>query len=498
MRGAVKIVIYSLAERVRQLEKGIVEMSFEYSETDRCETALPPAPANCEVVLVNIDRLMPYKGNARTHSKKQIQQIAASIHRFGFNNPVLIDDAGEIIAGHGRVAAAKLLGLAAVPTLRLSHLSPAEKRAYVIADNKLAQNAGWDRETLAIELQGLINLDFDVELTGFEAPEIDLVFEDADRANAENNGPEDEIPPPHPDTCTTRLGDVWILGKHRIICGSALNDSDYVQLLGDHKAEFVFTDPPYNVRIDGHVCGKGSIHHREFAMGSGEMTKPAFTSFLATAFRQLAAHSTDGSIHEICMDWRHVEEMMAAGNQVYPELKNLCVWVKKNAGMGTFYRSRHELVFVWKSGTAAHINNFKLGQDGRYRTNVWEYAGITSLGAERLEQLAMHPTVKPVALVADAIKDCSRRNGIVLDPFLGSGTTVIAAERTGRRARGIELDRVYVDVAVKRWQDYSGKAAVLASTGRTFEDVTEERKNSGPTGDSAVEQAQFSDVQEAA
>jgi hypothetical protein len=253
---------------------------------------LPPAPANCEVVLVNIDRLMPYKGNARTHSKKQIQQIAASIRRFGFNNPVLIDDAGEIIAGHGRVAAAKLLGLAAVPTLRLSHLSPAEKRAYVIADNKLAQNAGWDRETLAIELQGLINLDFDVELTGFEAPEIDLVFEDADRANAENNGPEDEIPPPHPDTCTTRLGDVWILGKHRIICGSALNDSDYVQLLGDHKAEFVFTDPPYNVRIDGHVCGKGSIHHREFAMGSGEMTKPAFTSFLATAFRQLAAHST--------------------------------------------------------------------------------------------------------------------------------------------------------------------------------------------------------------
>ena len=281
------------------------------------------------------------------------------------------------------------------------------------------------------------------------------------------------------------------------MCGNALNDADYVRLLGDEKAEFVFTDPPYNVRIDGNVCGKGAIRHREFAMASGDMTEEAFTEFLTTAFRHLVAHSKDGSIHDICMDWRHIAEMMDAGNRVYSELKNLCVWTKKNAGMGTFYRSRHELVFVWKSGTAAHMNNFELGQHGRSRTNVWEYAGITSMGAARLEQLAMHPTVKPVALVADAIKDCSRRNGIVLDPFLGSGTTVIAAERTGRRARGIEIDPVYVDVAVRRWQDYAGKAAILAATGQTFEDVAEERAESEATS-SAGEQSQPSRIREAA
>jgi DNA modification methylase len=428
--------------------------------------------------IVPLAGLTPYKGNARTHSKAQIRQIADSIARFGFNSPVLVDDEGQIVAGHGRVAAAKQLGLSAVPARRLSHLSEAEKRAYVLADNRLAEKGGWDRETLAIELQGLIDVDFDVELTGFEVPEIDVILEDADAAQAESDGPEDDIPEPRADACITRPGDVWVLGKHRIICGNALNHGDYVRLLGEEKAEFVFTDPPYNVRIEGNVCGKGAIHHREFAMASGEMTKKAFTDFLATTFRHLVAHSTDGSIHDVCMDWRHIAEMMDAGNQAYSELKNLCVWAKKNAGMGTFYRSRHELIFVWKSGSAAHINNFKLGQHGRARTNVWEYAGVTSMGAERLAQLAMHPTVKPVGLVNDAIKDCSRRNGIVLDPFLGSGTTVIAAERSGRRARGIELEPVYVDVAVKRWQDYSGKGAILTTTGQTFEAVAEERASS--------------------
>jgi DNA modification methylase len=452
---------------------------------------------NRHTELAPLSRLKPYKGNARTHSKKQIQQIADSIARFGFNVPILTNDDDQIIAGHARAEAAKLLGLAAVPSLRLSHLSPAEQRAFVLADNKLAQNAGWDREMLAIELQGLVDLDFEVELTGFETPEIDIILEDGDGAKAEANGPEDQVPGPRPDACVTRPGDVWVLGKHRIICGSALEDADYVRLLGDDKAEFVFTDPPYNVRIDGNVCGKGAIHHREFAMASGEMSKEAFAGFLAAAFRHLAAHSTDGSIHQACMDWRHIEEMMVAGNQVYSELKNLCIWAKKNGGMGTFYRSRHELVFVWKSGTAPHINNFELGQHGRNRTNVWEYAGINSPGAGRLEQLAFHPTVKPVALVADAIRDCSKRGGIVLDPFLGSGTTVIAAERTGRRARGIELDPVYVDVAVKRWQAYTGKSATLLATHQTFEEVAERRASSGPT-DVTAEQTPSSNVQEAA
>jgi DNA modification methylase len=267
--------------------------------------------------------------------------------------------------------------------------------------------------------------------------------------------------------------------------------------LDREKAAFVFTDPPYNVPINGNVCGKGAIRHREFAMASGEMSKLGFIDFLSTTFRHLAAYSADGSIHDICMDWRHVEEMMAAGNSAYSKLKNICVWAKKNAGMGSFYRSRHELIFIWKSGTASHINNFELGQHGRSRTNVWEYPGITSSGPARLAELSMHPTVKPVALVADAIRDCSKRGGIVLDPFLGSGTTVIAAERTGRRGRGIEIEPVYVDVAIKRWQQYTGKAATLVETGQTFEEVADARARSNvvPLADS---QGQLSLLREAA
>jgi DNA modification methylase len=373
------------------------------------------------------------------------------------------------------LASFKLLKLTAVPALRLSHLSDAEKSAYILADNRLAEKAGWDKELLAIELQGLIELDFDVEITGFEMPEIDLVLEDADEAKRESSGPEDKVPDPLPSFTVSALGDMWIMGSHRLFCGDARDNSAYQNLLGGDKAEFVFTDPPYNVAIDGHVCGKGAIRHRDFAMASGEMSAEAFTGFLADVFRQLIAHTTDGSIHDVCMDWRHVAEMLAAGNQVYTELKNLCVWTKTNAGMGTFYRSQHELIFIWKSGVGSHVNNFELGQHGRSRTNVWEYAGVNTMRPGRLAELAMHPTVKPVALVADAIKDCSRRGGIVLDPFCGSGTILIAAERTGRKARAIEIDAAYVDVAVRRWQTFTGKSATLAGTERSFEEVAEER-----------------------
>jgi DNA modification methylase len=422
-----------------------------------------------------VRELRSYPNNARTHSKRQIRQIANSIKNFGFCNPVLIDDAKQIIAGHGRVEAAKLLGIDAVPTCRLSHLSEADKRAYILADNKLAEKAGWDKELLAIELQGLIDLDVEIELTGFEMPEIDLILEDAREANGASSGPEDHVPQYPSGPVVTQAGDLWVLGTHRLLCADARDPAAYENLLEGAKAEFVFTDPPYNVAIDGNVCGLGRIRHRDFAMGCGEMSEVEFTTFLQTVFDRLAENTVDGSIHQICMDWRHMGEMLAAGRKVYSELKNLCVWNKSNAGMGTFYRSKHELVFVWKSGTAPHINNFELGQHGRNRTNVWDYAGITSMRAGRLEELAMHPTVKPVALVADAIKDCSRRGGLVLDPFCGSGTILIAAERTGRKARALEIDPAYVDVGVRRWQTYTGKAAVLAASGETFETIEEQR-----------------------
>jgi DNA modification methylase len=419
--------------------------------------------------------LRPHPNNARTHSRKQIRQIARSIEKFGFCNPILVDDAKQIIAGHGRVEAAKLLGIDAVPTCQLSHLSEADKRAYVLADNKLAEKAGWDGELLAIELQGLIELDVDMELTGFETAEIDLILEEARETRGEPSGPEDTPPEISIGPAVSQIGDLWLLGSHRLLCGDARDQAAYGQLLAGAKAEFVFTDPPYNVAIDGHVCGLGRVHHRDFAMGCGEMSEAEFTVFLKTVFGLLVENTVDGSIHQICMDWRHMEEMLGAGCQVYSELKNLCVWNKTNAGMGSFYRSKHELVFVWKSGSAAHLNNFELGQHGRHRSNVWDYAGVNTMRAGRLEELAMHPTVKPVALVADAIKDCSRRGGLVLDPFGGSGTILIAAERTGRKARALEIDPNYVDVAVRRWQAYTGKSAVLAGSGDTFE-TTQDRR----------------------
>lgn len=428
-----------------------------------------------------IDALRPYRGNARTHSRQQIKQIANSIERFGFTNPVLISDDNQILAGHGRVEAAKLLGLKEVPTRRLSHLSAAERRAYILADNKLASNAGWDRDLLAIELQALIEIDFDVELTGFSGAEIDICLEEARERSVENEGaPEDELPAETNTPVVSRPGDVWVLNRHRLICGDARQPAVYESLLRGEQVDLVFTDPPYNVPIEGHVSGLGKVQHREFAMAAGEMSPGQFTAFLRESLGLAARACRDGAIAFVCMDWRHMAELLEAGRTVFSELKNLCVWNKTNAGMGSFYRSKHELIFVFKVGTAAHTNTFGLGHLGRYRTNVWDYAGVNTHKAGRMEELAMHPTVKPVALVADALKDCSKRGEIVLDAFGGSGTTLIAAERTGRRARLIEFDPAYCDLIVRRFERLTGKQANHARTQQTFEATCELRRHGQP------------------
>ncbi|MGC2774606.1 MAG: DNA methyltransferase [Bradyrhizobium sp.] len=431
-----------------------------------------PSP---KIEVLPLASLRPYPGNARRHSKKQVRQIAESIRRFGFTNPVLVSDQGEIIAGHGRVMAAKELGLATVPTVRLSHLSAEERRAYVLADNKLALNAGWDTEILAIELQALVDLEFDVTLTGFSLAEVDLTLDQAREASAAApDSPADQIPEP-PKTAVSRPGDLWLLGRHWLLCGNAMSREDVARLIGNEKVDLIFTDPPYNVPIDGHVCGLGSVRHREFAFASGEMTRAQFTTFLTTTLSNAASAAKDGAIAFVCMDWRHMRELQDAGEEVFSELKNLCVWNKTNGGMGSFYRSKHELVFVFKVGSASHTNSFGLGETGRYRTNVWDYPGISSLGANRTDQLAMHPTVKPVALVADAIRDCSCRGEIVLDVFGGSGTTLMAAETCGRQARLLEYDSCYCDTIVTRWETYTGKQASLDRDGRPFEEVAVER-----------------------
>lgn len=417
-----------------------------------------------------VTELTPYARNARTHSKKQLRQIARSIERFGFVNPVLVDAQGEIIAGHGRVEAAKLLGIKTVPTLEISHLSGADRRAYILADNKLALNAGWDKEILAIELQGLIDCNFEMDLIGFSLAEIDFTLEDAREASSDTRDASADKLPAVAGPAVTRSGDIWQLGSHRLICGDAQDPSVFAKLLGNEQADLVFTDPPYNVAIDGNVCGLGEVRHREFAFASGEMSTAQFTSFLTVTLGNAASRMRDGAIAFVCMDWRHMGELLAAGQTCFTELKNLVVWNKTNGGMGTFYRSKHELVFVFKQGRAEHINSFGLGETGRYRTNVWDYAGISSMSASRSEELAMHPTVKPVALIADAIKDCSRRNDLVLDCFAGSGSTLIAAEKTGRCARLIEYDPLYCDTIARRWEGYTGKCAVDPITGSSFQD----------------------------
>jgi DNA modification methylase len=425
---------------------------------------------NLAIQYVSPDRLRPYPGNARSHSRKQLKLIAGSIKRFGFTNPILITGDFEVVAGHGRLQAAKSLGLELVPVVALNTLSGADKKALIIADNRIAELAGWDRDILAIEYQGLLDLQFDdIEVTGFSLGEIDTILDEASEKTPVGPGPEDLLPPVV-TAPVSRKGDLWILGSHRLLCGDARSDSDYARLLGDEAADLVLTDPPFNVRVDGNVSGLGKVRHEEFAMASGKMSEAEFTAFLSTFLGQSKARSRSGAILFVFMDWRHLFELTCAGREQGLDLKNLIVWAKDNAGMGTFYRSKHELVFVFKNGDAAHTNTFELGQHGRYRTNVWEYAGVNTFRAGRLDELAMHPTVKPVAMLADAIRDVTKRGAIVLDPFAGSGSTLIAAEKTGRQARCIEYEPKYCDVIVRRWQAYTGKAATFDGIDLTFED----------------------------
>ncbi len=421
----------------------------------------------------SISSLQPDPENARVHSEKQIAQIAKSITAFGYNVPILIDKAGKVLAGHGRLAACQLLGWTEVPTITLEHMTAEQARAFVIADNRLCDTSTWDDTLLATHLQFLsdANLNFDLDAIGFEMAEIDLRIQ-----GLHQGAPVDEKSLPiNQGPAVTKPGDLWHLGPHRLLCGNALNSEHYKQLLKDISISTVFTDPPFNVAIQGHVCGKGSIRHNEFAMASSEMSIEQFTTFLTDTVAKMKDHTKPGAILFICMDWRHLRELSDAALANKLSLQNLCVWDKGVGGMGSLYRSQHELVFVYKSGNSSHTNNVQLGKFGRNRTNVWPYAGVNSFARQTDEGnlLALHPTVKPVALVADALLDASLRGDSVLDPFMGSGTTILAAEQTGRVAYGMELDPHYVDVAIQRWQRKTGQKALQAITGESFDALFE-------------------------
>jgi len=414
-----------------------------------------PSASQLVVIYRPVAALKPDPRNARTHPKRQIEQLVRSIKAFGFTNPILIDEANVLIAGHGRLRAAKDIGLEEVPTITLEGLSQAQKKALRLADNKIALNAGWDLEILKLELDeiGTLDLDFDLSFTGFASGEIDVALKAA-------NDPDDDIIPAVPTEPRTKPGDIWILGNHRLGCGDGRDVGFLRRVIGAGASiDAAFLDPPYNVKINGHAHAAG--RHREFAMASGEMTSSEFRSFLIDTLSASAQVSRDGAVHFVCMDWRHLDDVSAAASSAYSELLNICVWNKSNAGMGSLYRSKHELVFVYKVGSDPHFNAVELGKHGRNRTNVWDYASVNSMAGSRREDLALHPTVKPVALVADALQDVTRRGELVFDMFSGSGTTLIAAERTGRCFRGCDIDCAYVDVAIDRWTQLTGGEAVL-------------------------------------
>lgn len=424
------------------------------------------------IELLHTNSLKPNSRNARTHTDKQVAQIAASIGRFGWLVPIIIDEKNMIAAGHGRWLAAKKMKLRDVPVIRAQFITDADRRAFALAENRIADLSGWDEDLLAEELTFLFDDGYQLDITGFSIADLDFSIPETVDAKAEDvELPDSDIEP------VSRPGDLWLIGPHRVYCGDARDAESWEVLLGDERAALVFADAPYNVPIDGFVSGNGRNRHREFVMGAGEMSPPEFTAFLRAIFRNCVRFSTSGSIHYQCMDWRHTRELLDAADGVYSEHKQLIVWKKDNGGQGAFYRSQHELVFVFKSGKGKHINNFGLGETGRYRTNVVEYAGANTFRKGRDADLAAHSTVKPTALVADFLIDCSNRGDLVVDPCLGSGTTLIAAHRTGRRGAGIELDPGYADTAVQRLAATVDLTPILASDGRCFDGVAASRKS---------------------
>jgi hypothetical protein len=422
------------------------------------------------------DELIPNPGNPRRHSAKQVRQIAKSIETFGFLVPVLADDANRVIAGHGRILGARHLGMMAVPVINVSHLTEEQKQAYLIADNQLALNATWDERLLSEQFAALaaVDLDFSLDVTGFEIETIDLLV----HGDQEVEGPDPDDAPVKAGPAVTRPGDVWLLGEHRLICGDALDPASYETLMQGRSAALVVCDVPFNLPVHGFISGGGKVRHREFAHASGEMSSAQFTQFLTSAFALLAEHAVDGSLHYHFIDWRHQRELMDAGAAAYTELKNLCIWAKTNGGQGSMYRSAHELVYVYKSGSGPHQNHINLGANGRYRTNVWTYAGANTFAkkGEEKDLLQLHPTVKPVRLIADIVLDASSPRDIVLDAFAGSGTIFLATERTGRIGYGIEIDPQYCDVAIRRWERKTGRSARHATLPLTFSEIQEMRE----------------------
>ncbi|HVR90611.1 MAG TPA: DNA methyltransferase [Novosphingobium sp.] len=403
--------------------------------------------------------LSPAARRTRKHPAQKRRALLESIRTQGIISPIIVNSRNVIVDGHLRVEIAVQLQLRTVPVLRVEYLSDAELRAFGIAANRMPANADWDMDELRLELEEIKADDvaLDLSLTGFSIGEIDRIVGNHLAAKYDDLDATDD--PPLGSSPGARLGDHYSLGDHELICGDATDRAVIERLMHGDQAQVVFTDPPYNVPINGHVSSSGQ--HAEFAMASGEMSSGEFTGFLELTLGNMGSALASGAIAFVCMDHAHIGELLEAGTSVFDHRLNICVWDKGQGGMGALYRSQHELVVVFKKGDAPHRNNIELGKNGRNRTNVWSFPGMVGFSAGRKKALELHPTVKPVALIAEALLDVTAPSDLVLDAFGGSGSTLIAAEKTGRRARLVELDPRYVDRIIGRWEKLTGRTAEL-------------------------------------
>ena len=413
--------------------------------------------------MIDIALIIASNKSLRKHYQKQLQKIINAIKKFGFTNPILVDKQLRIIAGELRLLAAKKLGLRQIPVIILEDLTPEEADAIRILDNRIAEDGEWNFGNLKEEVEKLMKFDITFEDLGFDTVDYDEIFliKDSDESKVHNSDKEDEswldanIPP------KVKFGDLWRLGDHFVYCGDSLLAKSFEIIMQGELAQIVITDPPYNCKINGHVCGLGKTKHDEFAMASGEMTETEFAEFISKFMQNLIKFSIDGSLHYLFMDWAGLNTLLTQGKRHYTDLKNIAVWNKLSGGMGLLYRSQNEMIPIFKNGKAKHQNHIQLGKNGRYRTNVWDYPGVRATNPESLELLKLHPTVKSVPMLHDILLDSSSKNDIVLDCFGGSGSTLLAAERCKRRARLIEISPRYVDVTIYRWEKETGKTAKL-------------------------------------
>jgi len=429
---------------------------------------------NLYIEHIAIGEIMSYAKNAKNHPEHQVQQIARSIKEFGFNNPILVDDKNEIVAGHGRLMAAQIVGLDTVPVIRLAHLSETQKRAYRLADNKIAENGGWNEDILKLELSELEAIcDFDIQLSGFSTLEIDVKLDEkSDKNKVDEKG--NAVPFIPDNEIVSQPGDLWLIGNHRLLCGSSLEESNFEKLMDGKLADIVSDDPPYNLSANT-IGSSGKIKHKDFKMGGGEMSQEEFTKFLTTNFALCSKYAKPTALAYKWMDFRHIREIMDAGESSFGRLLNLCVWSKPIGGMGSFYRSRHELCFIFSNGDKSYTNNIELGKHGRYRTNIWECGSVNCFGHHK-DDLKFHSTVKPYEMIADIFLDASPRGGIVLDTFMGSGTSLIAAEKVKRICYGIEIEPLYVDTAIRRFHDLFGIDAIHEQSGRIYSELLAQKK----------------------